>query len=221
MFKYSVVKKIIDPEFAQFLYQYLDLKVNAVKWLYNNKILPPTDYLGKFADGQIRGNHYAHYADFAMETLLLHIMPKLEKKLKRKLIPTYSYVRVYYKGSEMYRHKDRTSCEISITLNLGGTIWPIYIDPTGERGVIKDGDPKVGMPPLLKKGAHKGTPIKLAQGDCMLYEGDKYEHWRKPLKSGKCGQVFLHYNYADGQYGSQNLNDRRPLLGLRKNIDDR
>jgi len=221
MFKYDIIKKVIDPKFADFLYKYLDIKANAVKWLYDNKVLPQTDYMGFVNLEQIKGDHFAHYADFAMETLLIDIMPKLEKKLKRKLVPTYSYVRMYYKGSEMYRHHDRPSCEISITLNLGGTVWPIYIDPTGKDNVIKGGDPHKCIPPVLKKGAHKGIPIKLAQGDCMLYEGDKYEHWRKTLKSGKCGQVFLHYNYADGQYGNQNLYDKRPLLGLRYSITDR
>ena len=221
MFKYDIIKKVIDPQFADFLYKYLDLKANAVKWLYDNKVLPATDYMGLIDLPPIKGSNYSHYADFAMETLMLHIMPKLEKKLKRKLVPTYTYVRMYYKGAELYRHHDRPSCEISITLNLGGTVWPIYIDPTGKYNVIKDGSAETKTPPVLKKGAHKGIPIKLAQGDGMLYEGAKYEHWRKPLKSGKCGQVFLHYNYADGSHGHKNLYDKRPLPGLRFRITDR
>ena len=36
---------------------------------------------------------------------------------------------------ELKRHKDRPSCEISTTLNLGGDPWPIFIDGTGENNV--------------------------------------------------------------------------------------
>jgi hypothetical protein len=32
------------------------------------------------------------------------------------------------------RHKDRFSCEISTTMNLGGDDWPIYLEPSGEVG---------------------------------------------------------------------------------------
>ena len=32
------------------------------------------------------------------------------------------------------RHKDRFSCEISTTMNLGGDPWPIYLEPSGEVG---------------------------------------------------------------------------------------
>ena len=36
------------------------------------------------------------------------------------------------------RHKDRPSCEISTTLNLGGDPWPIFIDGTGADSVIDE-----------------------------------------------------------------------------------
>jgi hypothetical protein len=35
------------------------------------------------------------------------------------------------KVMNLRRHKDRPSCEISTTLNLGGDPWPIFIDGTG------------------------------------------------------------------------------------------
>jgi hypothetical protein len=33
------------------------------------------------------------------------------------------------------RHKDRFSCEISTTLNLGGDPWPIYLSPKENVGI--------------------------------------------------------------------------------------
>ena len=73
-----------------------------------------------------------------METLLMKVMPIMAEQTKLDLIPTYSYARVYEKGSILKRHKDRPSCEISTTLNLGGDPWPIFIDPTGSNNVIDE-----------------------------------------------------------------------------------
>ena len=48
------------------------------------------------------------------------------------LIPTYSYAIAYKRGDKLRRHKDRPSCEISTTLNLGGDKWPIFLEPSGK-----------------------------------------------------------------------------------------
>jgi hypothetical protein len=57
----------------------------------------------------------------------------MEKHTGIKLSETYSYARIYKEGDVLARHKDRYSCEISTTLNLGGEPWPIYLDPTGNK----------------------------------------------------------------------------------------
>ena len=45
----------------------------------------------------------------------------MQKETGLDLCPTYSYARLYKKdGDELKRHKDRPSCEISTTINLGG-----------------------------------------------------------------------------------------------------
>ena len=61
----------------------------------------------------------------------------MEDETGLKLNETYSYARIYKKGDILARHKDRYSCEISTTLNLGGDTWPIFLEPSGEEG--KDG----------------------------------------------------------------------------------
>ena len=55
--------------------------------------------------------------------------PDMEKATGLKLYPAYTYARIYKKGDELKRHKDRFSCEISTTMNLGGDDWPIYLEP--------------------------------------------------------------------------------------------
>ena len=53
-----------------------------------------TEEWGTWADQQVP-NTYSHYADLAMETLLMKTLPIMEKKTGLKLNPTYSYARIY------------------------------------------------------------------------------------------------------------------------------
>jgi hypothetical protein len=173
--------------------------------MYKNNIVHESVNLGTWRDQQVP-NTYSHYADFVMETLLVHIMPIIENKINMKLIPTYSYARIYEKGSVLKRHKDRPSCEVSATLNLGGDNWSIFIDPTGASNVI-DEDKEI-----IKDNAHKGNKVDLNPSDILIYKGNELEHWREEFKGNICVQVFLHYNKANGKYNY--LYDTRPLLGL-------
>ena len=126
--KYQVIKNAVSYELANFLYNYFMLKRDAVKFMYENNIHSQTSILGTWSDEQVP-NTYSHYADIAMETLLEKVRPIMEEKSGVKLVPTYSYARIYKKGDVLHRHKDRSSCEISTTVNLGGEPWSIYLDP--------------------------------------------------------------------------------------------
>ena len=44
---------------------------------------------------------------------MLKCQPEMEKVTGLKLYPAYTYARIYKKGDELKRHKDRFSCEIS------------------------------------------------------------------------------------------------------------
>ena len=208
-FKYKVIKKAVSYELANFCYNYFLLKRDAVSFMYDNNITAESPILGRWDDPQVPGA-YSIYGDFVMETLLMKVLPVMKQKTGMDLIPTYSYARVYQTGSELKRHKDRPSCEISTTLNLGGDPWPIFIDPTGSNNVIDE------YKNIHKPGAPPGVEITLEPGDMLMYSGCELEHWRKPFKGKLCGQVFLHYNHADGQFAKSNLYDKRPMLGIPK-----
>ena len=135
--KYHVIKNAVSYELANFVFNYFLLKRDAVQWMYQNNITYDNGMFGTWTDKQIP-NTYSHYADFAMETLLVKMLPVMAKETGLNLIPTYSYARIYKKGDELKRHKDRPSCEISTTLNLGGDPWPIFIDGTGADTVIDE-----------------------------------------------------------------------------------
>ena len=177
--------------------------------MYENNIIAQNGLHGTWTDQQVPGS-YSIYADHVMETLLMKMLPVMKERTGLDLVPTYSYARAYEKGAKLRRHKDRPSCEISTTLNLGGDPWPIYIDPTGEDNVIDE------FKSIVKPGAHIGVEVNLKPGDMLIYSGCELEHWRKPFEGNLCGQVFLHYNHANGRFAKTNLYDKRPLLGIPK-----
>jgi hypothetical protein len=184
--KYQVIKEALNKELANFIFNYFLLKRDAVDFMYKNNIIYDVGMFGTWTDEQIP-NTYSHYADQVMETLLIKMLPVMAKETGLDLVPTYSYARAYKRGDELKKHKDRPSCEISTTLNLGGDPWPIFIE---------------------------GTKVLLEVGDMLVYSGCELEHWREPFEGQVCGQVFLHYNHRNGPFAEKNKFDRRPMLGL-------
>jgi len=205
--KYQVIKKAVSYELANFIFNYFLLKRDAVAWMYQNNITYDTGLLGTWGDKQVP-NTFSCYADPVMETLLMKVLPRMQQETGLELIPTYSYARIYKKGDILKRHKDRPSCEISTTLNLGGNPWPIFIDGTGADNIINEEQN------LIKPNAPEGTKVLLEVGDMLVYSGCELEHWREPFEGDVCGQVFLHYNHVNGPFAEKNRFDKRPMLGI-------
>lgn len=198
--KYKIVRKVISQEMCDFLCSYLLIKEVATFYMYKNKLAKPNEYLGSFGDPQMndlnlnveewRDRSFSGYADVAVETLQSYLTPIMEKYTKLKLVPTYSYFRIYQNKSELKRHSDRPSCEISSTLNLGGNPWPIFLE--------KD---------------NKKIKIDLKPSDFLIYKGEELPHWREPFDGVKCVQIFMHWNDINGPYKKTNHLDGRPCLG--------
>ena len=204
--KYIIIKEAISKELASFCYDYFLLKRKVAKTLYDSKYISPFETMfGVWNDEQVP-NTYSHYSDIVMETLLQKAQTIMEEKTNLVLIPNYSYARIYKKGDVLHRHKDRFSCEISTTLNLGGDPWPIFIEPdetkgkSTEQGYVSDNT--------------KGIEVNLNPGDMLVYRGNILEHWREAFDGENCGQVFLHYNDIDTQGSTENIYDKRDHLGL-------
>ena len=203
---YLVIKEAIEPKVAEFVYNYFLMKRQVARTFFDTRFISPfTTEWGVWNDEQVP-NTYSHYGDVAMETLLLAVQPKMEKLTKIKLIPTYAYARIYKKGDILHRHKDRFSCEISTTLNLGGDEWPIFIEKDPKKGGLKDNK--------YISDNTKGIKVILKPGDMLVYKGNLCEHWRDAFEGKDCGQVFLHYNNEATKGSSDNIFDGRPHLGL-------
>ena len=107
----------------------------------------------------------------------------MEEHTGKKLLPTYSYWRMYTKYSNLIKHKDRPSCEISVTVNIDNdsTPWPIYMND---------------------------NPIELNVGDAAIYLGCELMHWREIFKGDFSCQTFLHYVDKDGKNKDHYLDKR-------------
>ena len=189
--KYAVIRQAISKDLAAFIANYFYMQKQVYDTCKEAKYISPFEImLGDYNDVQIP-NTYSQYANVAMETLMLKCQPDMEKVTGLKLYPAYTYARIYKPGDELKRHKDRFSCEISTTMNLGGDPWPIYLEPSGETN-------------------KKGIRVDLKQGDMLVYRGCELEHWRDKFKGKEC----LHYNNVKTPGAKENMYDRRPHLGL-------
>ena len=191
---YYIIKEALSKEISNFVYNYFLIKKQVASTLLSEKYISPlTEDWGTWEDEQVP-NTYSHYADIVMETLLLFLQPTMEKKTGLKLIPNYSYARIYKDGDILKKHTDRFSCEISTTLNLGGDPWPIF----------------------LKTPENKEVKVSLEKGDMLVYRGNILEHWRERFVGKDCAQVFLHYTNTETKGSADNIYDSRPHIGLPK-----
>lgn len=136
----------------------------------------------------------AVYGDIEFDQLLEKFCQPLSGIIGKKLLPTYSYARIYRPGEVLKKHKDRPACEISATLTLGydaKNVWPIFFDE------------------------NKEVPVDLQIGEMAVYKGCDILHWRTAFKGKWHVQVFLHYVDANGPYKDHVL-DGRKNLGIQK-----
>lgn len=130
-----------------------------------------------------------------LDSLLEMLADPLSEVVGRKLIPSYSYARVYKNGEVLEIHRDRESCELSATLTLGydsNKIWPIYFSSK------ENGEDKVS--------------IDLEVGELAFYKGTELFHWRDKFEGNWQTQVFLHYVDAHGLFAESHKYDGREKL---------
>ena len=207
--KYTVIKQAISKDLATFIRNYFCMQKQVYDTCKVARYFSPFEnIIGNYEskDEQIPET-YSQYSNIAMETLMLKCQPEMEKVTGLKLYPAYTYARIYKKGDELKRHKDRFSCEISTTMNLGGDDWPIYLEPNSELGGVIEGFGYVSK-------NTKGVRVDLKPGDMLVYSGCELEHWRQKFKGKECIQVFLHYNNRKTPGSKDNMFDKRPHLGL-------
>ena len=115
-FKYTVVPNFLDQGEIDLLTQYTEImhRTNTKNFDF---------HISEVGDTNCHG-------DPVFDSLLLTKKRIMEKTTGLKLLPTYSFWRMYTKYAILRKHKDRPACEISVTVHIGsdGTPWPIYMD---------------------------------------------------------------------------------------------
>jgi hypothetical protein len=201
---YVVIRNFINPEIASLLYYYCKIKVRATdfKYYYDKKAYNK-DWDGMWSDPQAM-NSYSTYGDFMMDSLLELSNESMESYTGIKLLPNYTYWRLYKKDDVLEKHLDRPSCEISMTMCLG----------YDASNVDKEMYPNYNWAMWVEDKDSKEIPIQLNPGDAIIYRGTIVKHWRDKFLGLNQAQVFMHYNDANGDY--QILNDGRPFVGIPK-----
>ena len=207
--KYTVIRQAISKDLASFVANYFLMQKQVYDTCRQARYFSPFETIIGYYEGENEQipNTYSQYANMAMETLLLKCQPGMEKATGLKLYPAYTYARIYKKGDVLKRHKDRFSCEISTTMNLGGDDWAIHLSPKENVGIPNGKD-------ITPSSKSKGVKVNLNPGDMLVYRGCELEHWREKFKGKSCGQVFLHYNNSKTPGAKDNIFDKRKHLGL-------
>ncbi len=199
------IDKFIPIEMCNLLYHYTQLEALRLNWKEENEVETDIDIDGTFTDKQAPGD-FSKYGDPLMDTMLSLSLEQMQTLTSKELIPTYSYHRLYTTGTDLKRHKDRPSCEISTTVCLG------YNNTNVDASVYPDWD----WPIFVKEKDGKEIPVHMKPGDMLIYRGCELEHWREPLWGRNHAQLFLHYNEKGGKYDIPY--DGRPLLGMGSNF---
>ena len=149
----------------------------------------------KYSDKQVP-HSFPQYGHHAFESLMLVIQPKVEEVTGLTLYPCYTYARAMYEGAIMLKHKDRPSCQYSVTMCI-------------------DEDKDCEYPIYMENYAGEVNEVYLAPGDMIVYNGTELNHWRERYTGKRQIQAFLHYVDANGQYAEYKF-DKRPMLGILK-----
>ena len=175
-FKYRVIKKFLTPEEIKLLNDYCRIRhrinFDSFDFVQNNN-----------------GDTF-FYGDPLMESLMVNKLELMQKETGLELIPTYAFWRMYTLHADLKKHKDRPSCEVSVTVMIGsdGTKWPIYME---------------------------GVEVSLEYGDAVIYLGCEIEHWREEFTGDWQAQTFLHYVDKNG-LNKEWAKDKRLLYGIQK-----
>lgn len=168
-FKFKLVKNFLDESELKLLQEYV--------------IISHRNNQSKFDFVQNNNGDTMDYNNPLMCSLLIKKIDRMQKETGLELNPTYAFWRCYSMFSELTKHKDRPSCEVSVTVMIGsdGTKWPIFMD---------------------------GEAIECEPGDAAIYLGCEIEHWRDPFQGDWHAQAFLHYVDKNGPYANNKWDNK-------------
>lgn len=193
------IKEFLPKQILNLTYSYSIIKFSNKT---NFKIEAQTDSL------------ISEHGDYLMETLLDLSTPVVEQNVGKKLYPTYSYLRMYDKNSDLKVHTDRPSCEYTVALCLGSD----PIDKPYELFVGEE-DENSDYKYYKNTGEWKKYRIDhkfpMVPNNAVIFKGLEKKHWREFCYHDHFITVFLHYVDQEGPYKEYKF-DKREILGGNK-----
>ena len=194
---FKVVKKAIPEVHAKFLYEYQNVRYEATKHLYKNKLVQNNPIHGSFDNSPSTPGAFVLFGDPAFDLLMMNMLDTVKLESGDDLIPIISNARLYLKGHEIMatRGTGRSADNITAAIHLGhegsvgDKLYSFFIQSPD--GVVFQAD--------------------LDVGDMVVYDGSSQKNWREPCEHDYYGQVMLQY----GKSGTgRKMLDGRSHLGI-------
>ena len=179
---YCQINNILHPQ----LKEYLRIGTSIID---SDLVTEKTKFIGAK-----KSNSQVQYSPILGDTLLKYFTKIYSQIADKRLIPTYSYYRKYYKSNTLVPHKDRPACQYSATIQVNSSenkVWPFYM--------------------IDKKGNLVKCETRI--GDIIFYKGEDVEHWREELKYEYSSHLFLHWVDKDNPFYKKFWFDGRKKLG--------
>lgn len=190
------IKEFLPPQILNLSYSYCVLKFGNQK---------------KFTIDDQTDSLCFEYSDFYMETLMEASTPVVEQNVGKKLWPTYSYFRIYDKGSDLKIHTDREACEYTVALCLGADPvdkpYEIFVGEEDEAS-----DYKYYNKQKEYNRYRIDYKFPMVPNNALLFKGLDKIHWREMCTHDHFMTVFLHYVDQEGPYKEFKF-DKRNMLG--------
>ncbi len=180
---HTIVKNVVPEAFCALLADYTRFKANARPNIKKN--IDPLD------------NVHREYGDPMMELLLEKLTPIVEQATGLELWPTLSFYYVYKHGTQLRKHKDRSSCQFVAGIVIGTDetfkaqqhTWPLMLTLQG-----------------------KAKAVALEIGDVLIFKGHETEHWREVFSGNWFSSAIFGYVDKNGPFAFQKY-DQRAALG--------
>lgn len=194
-----LIKEFLPKQVVNILYSYCILK-------FSNKT--------EFKIDDQTSSLVSEYGDYLMETILDLSTPVVEQNVNKKLFPTYSFLRVYDKNSDLEIHKDRPACEYTVALCIGADPidkpYEIFLGAEDETSDYKYFNNKKEY-----KRYRIDHKFSMLPNNAIIFKGMDKIHWREYCNHDHFITVFLHYVDQEGEYKKEKF-DKRNLLGAKK-----
>lgn len=176
-----VIKDVLSKEVCELLANYANFKADVKPNIRKDGLK----------------NIHREYGDALMEVLLTKLTPLIEEATGLELWPTLSFYYTYKNGTQLKKHKDRSSCQIVAGLCIGADdefkkmkgSWPLILNLNG-----------------------KAEAVALDYGDLVIFKGYETEHWRDIFTGTWFVSAIFAYVDKQGPFAFQKF-DQRSSLG--------